>query len=95
MELISRQVAISELQKEINKGIPPFNDVCGSIRAGVKLARNIIEDLPYVQSKIIRCKDCKYCEHWYADKGRCFLWHEGGIDVFEDGFCNYAESKNQ
>lgn len=42
---------------------------------------------------IVRCKDCKYCEHWYADKGRCFLWHEGGIDVFEDGFCNYAEGR--
>ena len=40
--------------------------------------------------EIVRCKDCKYCEHWYADKGRCFLWHEDGIDVFEDGFCNYG-----
>ena len=40
---------------------------------------------------VIRCKDCKHCEHWYADKGRCFLWHEGGIDVFGDGFCNYGE----
>ena len=45
------------------------------------------------QSEIIRCKDCKYCEHWYADKGRCFLWHESGIDVFENGFCNYAERR--
>ena len=43
--------------------------------------------------EVIRCKDCKYCEHWYADKGRCFLWHDGGIDVFEDGFCNYAERR--
>ena len=49
--------------------------------------------LPSAQSEIIRCKDCKYCEHWYADKGRCFLWHEDGIDVFEDGFCNYAERR--
>ena len=45
------------------------------------------------QPEIIRCKECKYCEHWYADKGRCFLWHESGIDVFEDGFCNYAERR--
>ena len=49
--------------------------------------------LPPVQPDIIRCKDCKYCEHWYADKGRCFLWHESGIDVFEEGFCNYAERR--
>lgn len=49
--------------------------------------------LPPAQPEIIRCKDCKYCEHWYADKGRCFLWHEDGIDVFEDGFCNYVERR--
>lgn len=42
---------------------------------------------------VVRCKDCKHCEHWYADKGRCFLWHEDGIDVFEDGFCSYAERR--
>lgn len=52
-----------------------------------------IDQLSSAQPEIIRCKDCKYCEHWYADKGRCFLWHEGGIDVFEDGFCNYAERR--
>ena len=52
-----------------------------------------IEQSPSAQPDIIRCRDCKYCEHWYADKGRCFLWHEGGIDVFKDGFCNYAERR--
>ena len=51
------------------------------------------KELSLAQPEIIRCKDCKYCEHWYADKGRCFLWHEGGIDVFEEGFCNYAERR--
>ena len=54
---------------------------------------NNLKQLPSAQPEIIRCKDCKYCEHWYADKGRCFLWHEGGIDVFGDGFCNYAERR--
>lgn len=62
-----------------------------------KLMRDIkdapIVLLPSEQPEIIRCKDCKYCEHWYADKGRCFLWHEDGIDVFEDGFCNYAKRR--
>lgn len=52
-----------------------------------------IRALPPAQPEIIYCKECKYCEHWYADKGRCFLWHEDGIDVFEDGFCNYAERR--
>ena len=52
-----------------------------------------IEKLPSAEPEIVRCRECKYCEHWYADRGRCFLWHEDGISVFEDGFCNYAERK--
>lgn len=39
-----RQDAIDALQKEIDEGIPPFNDA--GIRCGVRFARNIIEDLP-------------------------------------------------
>ena len=49
MSLISREAAIDALQKEINKGIPPFDDVMASIRCGVRLSRNIIEDLPSAQ----------------------------------------------
>ena len=45
------------------------------------------------QPEIVRCKDCKHSEHWYKDKRRCFLWHEAGIDVFEDGYCSYAERR--
>ena len=49
--------------------------------------------LPSAQPEIIQCKECKHSEHWYRDKRRCFLWHETGIDVYEDGFCNYAERR--
>lgn len=59
---IDRQAAIDALQNEINKFTPPFNDVEGSIRCGVRLAKNIIEDLPSAEPEIIRCKDCKWCE---------------------------------
>ena len=52
----------------------------------------VLESLP-AHPEIIQCKDCKYSEHWYRDKRRCFLWHETGIDVFEDGYCNYAERR--
>ncbi len=48
-DCISRQEAIDALQKEIDKGIPPFDDVIGSVRCGVRLARNIIEELPSAQ----------------------------------------------
>ena len=71
-DLISRQAAIDALQKEINKGIPPFDDVIGSIRCGVRLARNIIEDLPSAQPELLKCKDC----YWWTKQedsmqGRC------------------------
>lgn len=52
-----------------------------------------VDALPPAQPEIVRCKDCKYSEHWYKDKTRCFLWHETGIDVFEDGYCNYAKRR--
>ena len=54
---------------------------------------DLLKRLLSALQEIIYCKDCKYCEHWYADKYRCFLWYEGGIDVFEDGFCNYAKRR--
>ena len=56
-------------------------------------AEEVLRSLPSTQPEIIRCKDCKHSEFWYRDKRRCFLWHGEGIDVFEDGFCNYAERR--
>lgn len=44
---------------------------------------------------VIRCKDCKNSDPWYAEERRCFLWSENGISVFDDGFCNYAERKEE
>jgi Zn finger protein HypA/HybF involved in hydrogenase expression len=43
---------------------------------------------------VIRCKYCKHSIEWYGDKRRCFLWNENGIDVFEDGFCNYGKMRD-
>lgn len=54
---------------------------------------DMISMLPSAQSEIIRCKDCKNSEHWYRDRRRCFLWSEDGVSVFDDGFCNYAERR--
>ena len=44
--------------------------------------------------EVVRCKDCIHAEHWYRDKSRCFLWHEEGIDVFDDGYCSYGKRKD-
>lgn len=87
-DLISRQEAVDALQKEINKGIPPFDDVMGSIRCGVRLARNIIEDLPSAQPEIIQCKECRY---WIVDQ-TCYVWSKSGtIRTRGDDFCSRAE----
>ena len=92
-DLISRQAAIDALQKEINKGIPPFDDVMGSIRCGVRLARNIIEDLPSAKSEVIRCGQCKYAK--VADPedsqdGYTCQFHRGSI-WFSGSYCSWAE----
>ena len=83
-DLISRQAAIDLFDVPDADGM--FTS-CG-------YAMRELRKLPTSQPEIIRCKDCKYSEHWYRDKSRCFLWHEEGIDVFEDGYCNYAGRKD-
>lgn len=55
---------------------------------------NAVDSIPTVVP-VVRCRECKHSEHWYKDKRRCFLWHEAGIDVFEDGFCSYGERKEE
>ena len=89
-DLISRQAAIDALQKEINKGIPPFNDVCGSIRAGVRLARNIIEDLPSAEPERIHCKECK---HYIPHDKRCGYWNHGVSLNWWDEWCSHGERR--
>jgi hypothetical protein len=52
-----------------------------------------MKEISQCYERVVRCKDCNHSEEWYGDKRRCFLWHESGIDVFEDGFCNYGKRK--
>ena len=91
-DLIERKAAIDVIDK-ILPADPMRNEYTQGITCGAALAMEYVKQLPSAQPEIIRCKDCKYSEHWYMDKRRCFLWHETGIDVFEDGYCNYAERK--
>ena len=91
-DLISRRAAIDALEKQADT-MSEWSERYAEQRKGVLTAINIVEDLPSAQPEIIRCKDCKYSEYWYRDKRRCFLWSEAGIDVFEDGFCNYAKRR--
>lgn len=45
--------------------------------------------------EVVRCKDCKNSSHWYGDRRRCSLWTDIGTVVFEDGYCNYGEKKDE
>lgn len=87
-DCIDRQAAIETVRKCAVKEVTPAYMLIDRAEAMTELMM-----LPSVQPDIIHCKDCKHSEHWYRDKSRCFLWHEEGIDVFEDGFCSYAERR--
>ena len=81
-DLISRQAAIGIVRKAKDKSE----------------AHRMLVQLPSAQPtvdavEVVRCRDCKNSEHWYADRRRCFLWHENGVSVFDGGFCNYGERK--
>lgn len=87
LDCISRQQAINAVIDEL--------DMIDHVPQWVfKKLEGRLKKLPAVQPEIIRCKDCKKSTHWYRDRRRCFLWHEEGIDVFKDGFCNYAERRD-
>lgn len=85
--LIDADALRDKLQAEIDKGIPPFGDVMGSIRCGIRLARNIVEDEPTIDAEPVkhgnwrfvncatglRCQ-CSECLHWVdagTDKNYC------------------------
>ena len=102
-DLIERQAAIDALQKEINKAIPPFSDVVGSIRCGVRLARNIIEDLPSAQQDTDEwCTDCKEYDH---ERHCCPRWNrvirttlkdmkEEQPEIIRCKDCKYSDTDN-
>lgn len=95
-DLIDRQTAIDALQKEINKGIPPFDDVMGSIRCGVRLARNIIEDLPSTEPERKTGTWVKTGQSFvYPDKFRNYMCSECGCDIekMKYNYCPWCGAK--
>ena len=86
-DTISRAAALDALDKR-------FDSIPMEQTTEILLLRKDLRKLPSAQPEIIHCKDCKNSEHWCRNIGRCFLWSEDGVSVFEDGFCNYAERRN-
>jgi len=55
----------------------------------------VIKHELFIEPKIIRCEDCKWCEEHYDTDGNAPYWicknWNGGTDA--DGFCHEAERK--
>lgn len=94
-DYISREAAIDSLVKlertaRHNSVLRPDH---------VEECREVLRSIPAADVvEVVRCKDCKYSEHWYRDKRLCRLWYgeekpSAPIDVFDDGFCNYGERR--
>ena len=57
MELISKEDAVALIKAEMDK-IRTHSLVDGTARINLRLAKNIIEDMPTLD--IVRCKECKH-----------------------------------
>ena len=87
---MDREKVINELVEHIESALDVDSDYVDCVRTDLlKTVVGLLKE----QEAVVRCKDCENSKHWYGDKRRCFLWHESGIDVFDDGFCNYGKHK--
>lgn len=55
-------------------------------------AEKAVEMLPSAEPEAIRCKDCK---HWYKDADSGMSCEYTEMSQPEDGFCNWAERKEE
>ena len=86
--LIDADALRDKLQAEIDKVNPPFDGVLGSIRCGVRLARNMVEDEPTV--------DAVKHGHWIKNGDRyceCSVCHHEGNISGQDNYCWFCGAK--
>lgn len=93
-------IMTKQMQNQIENGIFKAVQDVGIFVDKVELVRALRYDRHQYEkgyndrdAEIVRCENCKHSEPWYGDKCRCFLWNETGIDVFDDGYCNYGKHK--
>ena len=91
MELISKEDAVALIKAEMDK-IRTHSLVDGTARINLRLAKNIIEDMPSID--IVRCKDCRFGQwHEQAEEYICIAHDQ---DLFDgDHFCSYGERKEE
>lgn len=86
MELISKENAVTLIKAEMEK-IRTHSLVDGTARLNLRLAKNIIGDMPSID--LIRCKECKY---WKYGKDICTL-HDMGM--MADDYCSFGDRKEK
>ena len=86
-DLISRQAAIDEFEKELSAKYNRREFAIGFV--GIK---RILEKLPSAQPEIIRCKDCKWFVPDGDGWGTCV---EDASKWEEDGFCSWGELEGE
>ena len=94
MELISKEDAVALIKAEMDK-IRTHSLVDGTARINLRLAKNIIEDMPTID--IVRCKECKKantedCSHSYWDDD----WGEWRVGyIGDDWYCADGEREGE
>lgn len=91
-DLISRQAAIKAICED---GTWLESQGCTEITMAERKQRDadILGELPYAQTDIVRCKDC---QHWGIHKRFNIPWcREMHIDRGAEDFCSYAERKEE
>lgn len=90
MELISKEEAVALIKAEMDK-IRTHSLVDGTARINLRLAKNIIEDMPTID--IVRCGECK----WHKANGT-YQWC-GRLDSTArrtaDDYCSYGEREGE
>lgn len=98
-DYISRETAEKVFSQPVTMSMCLTLEECKQKNAQRQMDLFVIRGLPAADVvEVVRCKDCKYSEHWYRDKRLCRLWYgeekpSAPIDVFDDGFCNYGERR--
>jgi len=91
-DLISRQEAIDLFPNDALE----WDTYSGYIAS--HFARRMIEELPSAQPEIIRCKDCKFSMSGidkYNERYILCQLHERSYGAIDDGFCSWAERKEE
>lgn len=91
MELISKKDAVALITAEMDK-IRTHSLVDGTARINLRLAKNIIEDMPSID--IVRCGNCR--KSHIDGKTTHYLWcTEWGRSTDTFGYCERGEREGE